>query len=403
MLSFDEALEALLDKATDFKCPTSETIMADNAVSRIISEAIVAKTSTPPFDNSAMDGFAFRLEDIKAGQTLPISQIVFAGTAPAPLQPNTAARIYTGAMMPEGADTVELQENTNYTKETVTFHQACKKGQHIRRTGEDIHAGDCIIEAGTRLLPAHIGLIASCGIESIKVFKPLVITLIASGDELVKPPQILNPGQIYNSNLPMLKAALENAEFKVISKQVEDELAATISALKASIATSDLIITTGGVSVGDADFVKSAIETLGEIDFWKVAMKPGKPLTFGQVSDQEKTIPVIGLPGNPVSAFASFTLFAQPFLYRLQGRILTTLPDVSYPIELLEPMSPKREEFMRVTLVNSGKGFVLKPYNHQGSGVLSSVANSTGFARIPKDTTTRSGELVQYLPFNALN
>ncbi len=331
---------------------------------------------------------------------MPISQTIFAGIEPKPLKPCTAARIYTGAMIPEGANTVELQENCDITEKQVTFHQPQQIGQHIRLKGEDIQQNSCIVKQGTRLSPQHIGLLASSGIAEVSIYKPLTISLIVSGDELVSPPSPLKAGQIYNSNLPLLTAALSQSGFTVNTHHVVDDLSATKNILKRCIQTSDIILTTGGVSVGDADFIKTAINQLGEINFWKVAMKPGKPLTFGYVKDNEKRVPIIGLPGNPVSAFASFNLFALPFLYKLQGWLEPTPPLARLPITLNKALNPKREEFMRVKREEKSGKLTLTPFKKQGSGVLSSVVFATGFARIPNNQVTENGDLVTYIDFN---
>jgi molybdopterin molybdotransferase len=403
VLSFDEALENLLAQTETIHLPAIQKLSGLSLLNSILAEDISAKVDSPPFSNSAMDGVAFNSEDVPSTNTpsLPISQTIFAGNAAKPLEKGTAARIYTGAMVPDGADTVEMQENCTFTEKNVEFKQAIKQGGNIRHQGEEFHQGDIVIKKGTKLLGKHIGLLTQAGIDECDVFKPLTVALLVSGDELVSPPTPLESGQIYNSNAPMLMAELQTAGFNVFTDVMADNLEQTTTRLQKAITQADILITTGGVSVGDADYVKAAIESIGEIDFWKIAMKPGKPFTFGKVSHQDKTIPIIGLPGNPVSAYTGFQLFGLPFLQKLQGQNASQEPPVSYPILLEKPHSNKREEFVRVTINSDDSGrLFLQPYSHQGSGVISSVANSTGFARMPSNQVTNSGDEVVYLAFN---
>ncbi|MCY4043879.1 MAG: molybdopterin molybdotransferase MoeA [Cellvibrionales bacterium] len=403
MLTFDDAQTQLFAQTVDFQRPAKQIQQGLGLLGSIIAEDINARIDSPPFSNSAMDGVAFHSADVLANPqlALPISQTVFAGRAPAPLQKGTAARIYTGAMIPEGADTVEMQENCIFEDNTVQFKQAIKPYGNIRIQAEEFHQGDMILPKGTRLSAKHMGLLAQAGIDECQVVKPLTVALLVSGDELVSPPTPLKPAQIYNSNAPMLVAELTAHGFDVITEVMPDNLEATQRLLKKAVDAADIVITTGGVSVGDADYVKAAIESMGEINFWKIAMKPGKPFTFGKIHNNNKTLPIIGLPGNPVSAFTGLQLFGLPFLQRLQGQTPSEQPIQRYPVVLAKPHSNKREEFVRVTLQTCKAGTMfLQPYSHQGSGVISSVANSTGFARMPCNQVTNSGDEVVYIPFN---
>ena len=394
MISFDEARERLL--AAVSVCKDVESVEIINACHRVLAEDLFAPCDVPPHDNSAMDGFALRAEDVVGNAALPISQKVFAGMAPQPLESGTAVRLFTGSVIPEGADTVVPQENCDYDDEKVTINELSDKGVHIRRRGEDITSGQKIITKGTLLKPGHIGLLASLGIASVAAYRVLRVGLLSTGDELVEPGTPLKPGQIYNSNSPMLKAELEKLGFSVDMRHAEDDLELITETLRQLSENNDLVLSIGGVSVGEADFVKKAVESLGSLDLWKVAIKPGKPLSYGTIAGT----PAMGLPGNPVASFATFHLFAKPYLYKMQGLIAEEQSPQRIVIRLDKPLNPKREEFVRVQLrvIEGEPQLVL--YSHQGSGVLSSVAWASGFARIPMNATTSDGDLVEYLPFS---
>ena len=393
MISFDEASAKLLAAVDITK--NKEPVNILEACNRVLAVDIFAPCYVPPHDNSAMDGFALRAEDVASTSTLPISQKVFAGMAPESLQQGTAVRLFTGSVIPDGADTVVPQENCDYDDEKVTINELSEPGLHIRRRGEDITEGQKIITQGTLLKPGHIGLLASLGIATVEAYKVLKVGLLSTGDELVDPGTALQAGQIYNSNSPMLKAELEKLGFIVEVRHAEDTLELITEAFRQLGENNDLVLSIGGVSVGEADFVKAAVESLGSLDLWKVAIKPGKPLSFGHIAGT----PAMGLPGNPVASFATFHLFAKPYLYKMQGLQEEERALQSIAIQLERPLSPKREEFVRVQLqvVNGEQKLVL--YSHQGSGVLSSVAWASGFARIPMNITTSDGDKVPYLPF----
>lgn len=393
MLSFDEARAKLLAavKITQNK----EIIRLADACHRVLAVDIFAPCDVPPHDNSAMDGFALIAADVAATSKLPISQKIFAGMAPEPIKPGTAVRLFTGSVIPVGVDTVVPQENCAYDDATVTINELSDLGVHIRRRGEDITKGQKIIVQGTLLKPGHIGLLASLGIAAIEVYKTLRVGLLSTGDELVEPGTALQPGQIYNSNSPMLQAELQKLGFIVETRHAQDNLQLITDAFRQLAENNDLVLSIGGVSVGEADFVKTAVESLGSLDLWRVAIKPGKPLSFGYIAGT----PAMGLPGNPVASFATFHLFAKPYLYKMQGLQAEEQSPQRIAIKLAKPVHPKREEFVRVQLrvVDGEQQLVL--YSHQGSGVLSSVAWASGFARIPMNTTTQDGDRVAYLPF----
>ncbi|MCK5881466.1 MAG: molybdopterin molybdotransferase MoeA [Sinobacterium sp.] len=396
MQAFDEALERLLAAAT---CIAKvEIIEVSAAFNRVLAEDIFAPISVPPFNNSAMDGIAFKCDATNLSAPIALTQTVFAGYEPKPLALGEACRIFTGAAMPDEADTVVLQENCCFESEGFVriVEGSVTAGQHVRSKGEDLNLGGLVLSKGSRLSSAHIGLLASLGVAQLKAYKVLKVAVVSTGDELRLAGDTLRPGQIYNSNGPMLCAALNGLGFDALAFHVKDDLDATVEIFEQAAKESDVVFSIGGVSVGDADFVKQAIERQGAIDFWRVAMKPGKPLAFGSVGGR----PLLGLPGNPVSAFSSFQLFAVPFLAACQGALLESVEQQFLPIELVAGMAPKRETFLRVSRVTIQGKLWLKPYASQGSGILSSVAFSEGFARIPQGVETESGDLVTFIPFH---
>ena len=396
MQSFDEALNRLLASA---KCLASlESLAPAAAFNRVLGEDVYAPIAVPPFNNSAMDGIAFSLNVINPAKPIKLAHTVFAGQAPPSLAAGEACRIFTGAAMPAEADTVVLQENCSFDVEgqVSILEGDLFLGQNVRKRGEDLACGELVLTKGVKLSSSHVGLLASLGFESIAVYTPLKVAVISTGDELKSAGEALSPGQIYNSNGPMLCAALTSQGFEAAAFHVKDDLAQTMALFEQLAQRFDVLLSIGGVSVGDADFVKQAIESLGHIDFWKVAMKPGKPLAFGEVSGR----PLIGLPGNPVSAFASYQLFASAFLSVCQGGEVSLQESQMLPVILETSLTPKRETFLRVSrLLESGKCY-LQPFPSQGSGILSSVAFSEGFARIPSGGETQSGDLVRFIPFH---
>ena len=394
MITFDEALAKLLAEVRSLT--NVESISLEQVQGRVLAADVISRANVPPHDNSAMDGFAFRIDDLAETNTLPVSQKIFAGMAPQPIQAGTAVRLFTGSVIPDGADSVMMQENCDYSDAQVTINEAATLGQHIRRCGEDITEGSVILTKGTLLEAKHIGLLASTGIKQLEVVKRLRVGLLATGDELIEPGEPLESGQIYDSNRYMIKAELEVLGFQVDARHAVDDLEVIKSTLADLADQNDVVVSIGGVSVGEADFVKTAIEALGELSLWKVAMKPGKPLSYGQIVGK----PMFGLPGNPVSAFAAFKLFAKPYLKAMQGLPVVDVNYVKYPLQVQKDQNPKREEFLRVRLESNGAEKYLAVFEHQGSGVLSSVAWASGFARIPMQQTTSNGDLVAYIPFN---
>jgi len=355
---------------------------------------MVAGLDLPPWPNSAMDGYALRLADWQ-GQALPVSQRILAGMAPDALQPGTCARIFTGAPVPQGADTVEMQENVSVGDDgDVHFNQALTLAQNIRPQGQENRKGETLLAAGTRLGPIELGLAASIGLARLPVRRRPRVAVLSTGDELVEPGHQLGAGQIYNSNRYLLVAWLQRLGCDVIDAGIlPDDLERTRQAL-GELADVDLILSTGGVSVGEADFLGIALREAGELALWKLAIKPGKPLTVGQFRGR----PVIGLPGNPASTLVTFGLLARPYLLRRLG--VQKVEPLGFPVPAGFSWSKpgKRREFLRARL-ESGR---VVPYSNQSSGVLRSAAWAEGLAQVLEGTTLVEGDLVQFIPMSEL-
>ncbi len=400
MKRFEEALDLLLSQAR----PVSETerVACARGLGRVLAEPLVSRIDVPSWDNSAMDGYAINTADLTDGRSsLKIGQRIAAGYAGAPLEPGTAARIFTGAPVPPNADAVVIQEVCERQGERVLIREAVKSGANIRRAGEDIETGAEILSAGVRLRPQHLALAASVGIDQLPVYRRLRVALFCSGDELVMPGQPLGPGQIYNSNQFSLAALVQALGCEVISLGiVEDSFEATCDALTRGAAESDLVLASGGVSVGEEDHVKPAVERLGSLDLWKIAIRPGKPLAFGHIQGT----PFIGSPGNPVSLFVTFSLFARPFILRTQGVTGDLVPvPLRVPVDFDWPHAGKRREFARARLERDGQGQAkVSVYPSRSSGVLSSVVWANGLAVIPENRVLHRGDLVDFFPFSEL-
>ncbi|MDQ5944799.1 MAG: molybdopterin molybdotransferase, partial [Pseudomonadota bacterium] len=399
MLSFDEALQKLLSGCQ----PVTETKAMPTiaAAGRVLAEAQYSTLSVPPLDNSAMDGYAVRAVDVTAvGTTLPVSQRIPAGTVGAHLQPGTAARIFTGAPVPAGADAVIMQERCEHAADGVTINHVPKAGEHIRRAGEDVAPGAQILAAGARLRPQDTAFAASVGLATLPVLRRVRVAVFFTGDELRMPGEPLPPGAIYNSNRFALVALLENLGCEVRDLGlVPDNLDATRAALRAAAADNDLIITSGGVSVGEEDHIKPAVEAEGRLDMWKIGIKPGKPLAFGAVRVEGREAAFIGLPGNPVSAFVTFLTLVRPFVLRLSGvdKVLPKSYLLRADYDWTRPDA--RREFLRA-LTNDAGGVELFP--SQGSGVLSSCVQADGLVDNPPGQAVARGDLVRFIPFSEL-
>lgn len=397
LLSLEDARSQLL--ASIQPALKQEVVPLADALDRVAAEDVAANMPVPPWDNAAMDGYAFCRADLDQSVTLSVSQRITAGMHPNPLQPGTAARIFTGAPVPDGADTVVMQENCQRQDERVTVIQLPEIGENVRRRGNDIAAGALLITKGKRLGPFELGLLASSGIDRVAVIAMPRIALLMTGDELVKPGSVLPPGKIFNSNQFVIQALCQRLGVSIISaNHVTDSLDATVTALKQAAERADVIITMGGVSAGEEDHVKDAVSREGELLLWKLAIKPGKPFAFGRFADRL----FFGLPGNPVSAVVTLLLLVRPALLRLMGSERTVWPERWVEAGFSSNHASDREEYLRVSLQASEKGEVVKPFSRQSSGVLSSLAESDGLAVIPSGTTVEAGDRLRFLAFNAI-
>ncbi|HNP37471.1 MAG TPA: molybdopterin molybdotransferase MoeA, partial [Woeseiaceae bacterium] len=349
----------------------------------------------PAADNSAMDGYALSTRDLVHGQgALPLSARIRAGDAPAPLTAGTAARIFTGGEIPAGADAVVMQENCEEHDGKVQIKTPVRSGQNIRCAGEDFRQGDEILRAGSRLRPQDLGLLAAAGIDRADVVRRPIVAVLSTGDELIPPGQARRPGQTYDSNGPLLRGLVAQTGCTVLPLfQVPDTPDRTRQALIESAANADLVISSGGVSVGESDHVRKALEAIGQLKLWRISVKPGKPLAFGVIKDT----PFIGLPGNPVAVFVTFCLFAAPLIRKLQGRHEWMPEPHSVAAAFASPGS-SREEYLRVRVEHGH----LLPYPHQGSGVLSSVVWADGLARIHAGQVVAEGSMLDFFHFDAL-
>ncbi|MGA4446513.1 gephyrin-like molybdotransferase Glp [Ectopseudomonas chengduensis] len=394
LLPMEAALERLLALADAAPIEQVEPVVLAEADGRVLAEPLIAALDLPPWANSAMDGYALRLADCN-GQALPISQRIQAGTAPTPLEPGTCARIFTGAPLPEGADTVEMQENVELDEVgRVHFREPLKVGQNVRAQGQETRSGEYVLPAGTRLGPIELGLAASLGAARLSVRRRLRVAVLSTGDELVEPGQALGPGQIYNSNRRLLIAWLQRLGCSVVDAGIlPDDLQRTREALGA-LGEVDLILSTGGVSVGEADFLGIALREAGELALWKLAIKPGKPLTFGHYQG----VPVIGLPGNPASTLVTFGLLARPYMLRRLGVQRVEPLGFAVPAGFTWAKPGMRREYLRARLEH---GRVV-PYANQSSGVLRSAAWAEGLAEVMEGSTLAEGDMLRFIPLSEI-
>jgi molybdopterin molybdotransferase len=403
MLAVREALDFLLAAAR----PVAEVELVDTleANGRVLAEDQASKLDVPSADNTQMDGYAVRAADCAGGAaTLKVTQRIPAGHVGGFLEPGTAARIFTGALIPDGADAVVMQEQCELDGDVVTVKHAPQPGEWIRRAGEDVRAGSIILPAGTRLRSQELGLAASVGLARLPVRRRVRVAVFFTGDELAMPGEALKPGAIYNSNRFTLRGLLENfgCEFTDYGI-VPDSLQATRDTLRAAAKQHDLIITSGGVSVGEEDHIKPAVELEGRLNMWQIAVKPGKPLAFGEVrrgEDDAGAAFFLGLPGNPVSSFVTFLLFVRPFLLRLQG-VSGDVSPKALPVraDFDWPKADRRNEFLRARINDQG-GLELFP--NQGSGVLTSTVWADGLIDNPPGQAIARGDTVRFIPFASL-
>lgn len=392
MLSVREARERLLAAVESLS--GVETVALADALGRVAATPLVSERNVPSSDNSAMDGVALRHADlVAAGGRLSVVGRTAAGQPPGALTPGTAMGILTGAVVPAGADTVVPIEATERSGDAIrVLDENVAIGANIRRAGEDVARGAVVVPAGRALRPQDIGVAAAIGAASLAVRPRLRVALVVTGDELVEPGQPLAPGQLYDSNGPMLSAVLSALGCHVIARhRVGDDLATTTATFEAASQGADLVLSSGGVSVGEEDHVKAAVRTLGAIEVWKVAVQPGKPIGFGRVG----SVPWLGLPGNPVSSLVTLLVFGVPLVRRLQGREPLVPSAVPVPAGFSRERVNKREEYVRVALRDGA----LVPYHHQGSGVLSSTVHGDGLACIPAGSSVREGDTLAYTSF----
>nr|WP_314877732.1 gephyrin-like molybdotransferase Glp [uncultured Pseudomonas sp.] len=390
----EEALQRLLALAEAAPITDTEWVALADAEGRVLATELVATLDLPPWPNSAMDGYALRLADWH-GEPLTVSQRIFAGHAPQPLQAGTCARIFTGAPLPEGADCVEMQENAQVLDDgRVTFSEPLRVGQNIRPQGQETRVGEQVMSAGTRLGPIELGLAATLGHARLEVVRKVRVALLSTGDELVEPGLPLGPGQIYNSNRRLLASWLQRLGCEVVDAGIlADDLQLTRDCL-ARLADVDLILSTGGVSVGEADYLGIALREAGELALWKLAIKPGKPLTFGHY----RGVPVIGLPGNPASTLVTFGLLTRPYLLRRQGVANVTPLQFSVPAGFDWPKPGTRREYLRAR-IEDGR---VRIYKNQSSGVLRSAAWAEGLVEVREGSTPQQGDSVNFIPLSEL-
>jgi molybdopterin molybdotransferase len=402
--SLDDALNELLAQALPLGDP--ETVSTFDADGRVLAQDCVSALQVPPQDNSSMDGYAVRSADIgQAGVQLQVTQRIPAGSAGSEVAPGTAARIFTGAPVPPGADAIVMQEDCEPVEGRegwVQVNAVPQRGQWIRRSGEDVTRGAVVLSRGMRLSPAALGLAASIGLDRLAVARRPRVALFSTGDELVMPgavaPADMAPGAIYNSNRFFLRALLQRLGCEVRDLGiVPDRREATLQALRTAAETADLILTSGGVSVGEEDHIKPAVQALGELALWQIAMKPGKPFAYGSIARaSDGRCHFIGLPGNPVSSFVTFLVLVRPFLLSLQGAAHTAVAPLSLPAHFDWPRADKRREFLRVRR-NAEGGLDL--FTNQSSGVLTSAVWGDGVIDNPGGRTIARGDLVRFIPF----
>jgi molybdopterin molybdotransferase len=403
MLTLDEALSRLLCAVRPLPATEAQALSTFDALGRVLSDGVRSGLDVPPADNTSMDGYAMRCADVPAaGTVLPVSQRIPAGVVGAPLQPGTAARIFTGAQVPAGADAVVMQEQCEAQGAGVRVDVVPAPGQWIRRRGEDVQEGQVVLAVGTRLTPQALGLAASVGAARLQVMRRPRVALFSTGDELVMPGEPLRPGAIYNSNRFTLRALIQAMGCDCTDLGiVPDNLAATREALRRAALGNDLIVTSGGVSVGEEDHLRPAVQAEGRIELWQIAIKPGKPLAFGEVARPDGSAAyIVGLPGNPVSSFVTFLLMVRPVLLRLQGASDLQPLHMLIRADFDWPRPDKRREFLRARRNEAG-GLDLFP--NQSSGVLTSAVWGDGLVDTPSGQAIQRGDAVRFLSFNELH
>ncbi|QXI40945.1 molybdopterin molybdotransferase MoeA [Pseudomonas xantholysinigenes] len=393
-MAVDDALAQLLALARATPFTGVEQLPLAQADGRVLAEALQAAIDLPPWANSAMDGYAMRLDDLAAGP-LPVTQTVFAGQAPAPLRPGSCARVFTGAPLPAGADCVQLQENCEVDEQgRVRSLTPLRRGDNIRPQGNEIRAGATLLAAGTLLDPVALGVLASQGITQVAVRRRPRVALLSSGDELAAAGAPLAPGQIHDSNRAVLTALLTRLGCEVLDLGCLPDDPPRIRAALAQAVDADLIVSSAGVSVGDADCIGALLRESGEVRLWKLAIKPGKPFTFGQIDH----VPFLGLPGNPGSALVTFLLLARPYLLARMGVALVAPMRLPVVAGFAWPKAGKRQEYLRVRL-EGGRARLLE---NQSSATLLSAVIADGLLEVPAGETFEPGDVLDFIAFAGL-
>ena len=408
LMALDEALEHIL--GGEFALPDIETCPLDQALGRTLARDIPAQVAVPGDDNSAMDGYALRAQD--SDRELRVAQRIPAGHSGKPLEPGTAARIFTGAPIPSGADAVVMQEHCEVEGDRLKLLQKVSSGENIRARGQDIRQGETVFAAGRRLRGEDLGVLASVGCAAVPVYRRLVVSILSTGNELVDPADAdaLQPGQVFNSNRHTLKGLLTDLGMEVRDfGVVRDSAEATADALRRAAADGDCVISSGGVSVGEEDHVKNQVEALGELHLWKLRIKPGKPLAYGWIEggrgdgDRMGPTPFFGLPGNPAAVFITFLMVVRPWLLRRQGAESEEPLRLQARAGFALDQSGFRLEFLRARVSVEGEGLRVVLHPNQSSGVLSSVSWANALAVVPPDTTIAPDDLVEVLLLDQLN
>ena len=399
LLGVDAALALIEERVTPVV--EAETLPLAAACGRILARDLVAALDVPPYANSAVDGFAISHADLlpERETVLPVTGRIAAGqTLGRPMAPGEAIRIFTGAPMPDGADTVMMQEDCVFADGQVRLKPGIKKGANRRHAGEDVAKGSIALTAGCRLKAADLGLAAALGHATLPVFRPLRGALLSTGDEVCEPGTALGPGKIYDANRAMLAALLHGLGVIVDDLGIcPDRADALVDRLEEISAGHDLIVTSGGVSTGDEDHVRVAIERLGRLDFWRLAIKPGRPVALGQV----RGVPLIGLPGNPVAAALTFAILARPLILRLGGS--ATAAPLTFPVQAGFAYRKKagRREYLRASIERDGSAAIARRFPRDGAGILSSIVQSDGFAILDETVTELTpGAILEFLPFS---
>ncbi|MDF1782183.1 MAG: molybdopterin molybdotransferase MoeA [Alcanivoracaceae bacterium] len=407
MISVDDARAQIMAKvpvwlkarAAKAGVTTTEVRTLLEALGCVLAEDVVSGIDVPPADNSAVDGYAVRVMNATMN-ALPISQRIPAGVPATPLTQASAARIFTGAEVPSGADAVVMQEDCSADESSVRLHQGVRvaPGDNIRPRGQDVKKGELVLAAGEKLLPWHLGLLASIGVDRVTVFTPLRVVVLSTGDELQEPGEPAAPGKIFNSNRYQLLGLLKACGFAGIDGGVvADTAVASEAALQRHAHHADVIVTTGGVSVGEEDHVRAAVEKLGELSLWKMAIKPGKPFAFGRVGEAI----FAGLPGNPSAVLVTFLVLLKPFLDACQGRQMQRNTAQQLPVDF-DAKPGKRQEYLRVRVVEKDGRRVLVKHPNQSSGMLSSACWAEGLGVLPAGVSVSRGDDIAYWDFAEL-